>query len=105
VRQDQALCLRFDFHELSEIFLAKISDAILIEAKQLEFTGDLLVPSPNLYFHWVQLEILSVLSDLGNDLLGSIILPHLGPVEYLVKVNVPRVIRFDYQSFQVFILG
>jgi hypothetical protein len=77
----------------------------LIEAKQLEFTCDLLVPSPNLYFPGVQLEVLRVLSDLGNDLLGSMMPPHHGPVENLVKVNVPRVIRFDYQSFQVFILG
>ena len=77
----------------------------MIETKQLELLGHLLVPSSNLYFHGVQLEILRVLSDIGNDLLVSIIPLHHGPVEYLVKVNVPRIIRLDYQFFKVLILG
>ena len=91
--------------ELIELFPIKVSDTILIESKQRKLIAHLLLPSPNLNFLGIQLEILRVLSDIGNDLLVSIIPLHHGPVEYLVKVNVPRIIRLDYQFFKVLILG
>jgi len=105
MRQDLALYVRLDLQELSEFWLAKVSDAILIEAKQLKLIAHLLISSPNFNFHGVQLEVLRVLSDLDNVQLGCIILPHHRLVEYLEKVNVALVISLDNQSIQVLILG
>ena len=88
MRQDKALHVRLDLQELIELILGKVSDAILIEAKQLKFIAHRLVPSPYLNFLGVHLEVLRVLCKVGNVLFSSTMIYHLTPAEYLVNVDV-----------------